>query len=73
LDGRGGREGFGEADHAHIIGVLFQVATVGAALKARETLRLAPDPSARVTALQRLRTGVPLQLLPDSIIITTGH
>ena len=57
LDGGDGAEGLGEADHAHVVGVLLQPHARLAAVQARQAGGLVGDPAAEVAAGQGLLAG----------------
>ena len=57
LDGGDGAEGLGEADHAHVVGVLLQPHARLATVQARQASRLVGDAAAVVAAGQGLLAG----------------
>lgn len=58
LDGRGSRQSLGETDHAHVISVLFQTASVlVTAVQAGQTQLLVLYPATRVTTRVCLTAG----------------
>ena len=58
LNSWGSRQGFSEADHAHIIGILFQARRVGTSEKTRKTLWFVSHATARVPTVQSLSTSI---------------
>lgn len=58
LDGRGSRQSLSETDHAHVISVLFQTASVlVTAVQTRQTQLLVLYPATRVTTRMSLTAG----------------
>ena len=67
LDGGGGRQRLGEADHAHVVCVLLHLvlARVTAAVQAGQTRILVLNASARMLTRVRLGTGIACMLLKE--------
>lgn len=60
LYSRGSRQGLGEADHTHVVGILFEpILAVGTAttVQTGQARLLVPDPSTRVTTGEGTCTG----------------
>ena len=77
LDGGDGAEGLGEADHAHVIGILLESHPRLAAVKAREADSLVLDAATEMAAGESLLTGelgvldtilVPAETVHDGVV-----
>ena len=67
-DGRGGGEGFGEADHAHVVGVLLDPrGRSPAPVQTGQTLALVADSPAKMAAGMRARASL-LRVRPTLLV-----